>query len=117
MAKTKLLFSTLVLAAAAMPLNLWAFTQFLTGNELHEYCTSCTGNNELYCLGYMAGVSDTLNHPLVRNDRLGICMPKSVSMGQVQDIVLKFFDENPQIRHLSASGLVSAALLKVFPCK
>jgi len=61
-------------------------------------------------MGYVSGVSDSLGGVL-------ICYPSNVTLGQVNAIVIKYIENNPDKWNQNASFLVSNPLIKTFPCK
>jgi hypothetical protein len=61
--------------------------------------------------GYVIGIADNLT---VQNE---ICFPDGVTHGQMVDVVQKYIEENPAIRHLHRLILVRASLIFAFPCK
>ena len=93
---------------------------FTDGNRLvedmNEYKIWNNGNKDVSYdkvmgfMGYVSGVSDTLNGIL-------ICYPKNVTLGQVNAIVIKYIENNPDKWNQSANYLISAPLMKIFPCK
>ena len=99
-------------AGAATP----AHALFLqTGDSLLAECTS-GADGALDCLGYVAGVADTLAAGNVVNNAKA-CFPVAVTRGLLQDVVVKFLQLHREERHLAAVGLVAAALKEAFPCK
>lgn len=111
-----------------------------TGNELQQNCQGNSG--ELYdvrdvafgiCMGYIRGVLETQDawhneydyiqgkHP---GDMWGAiaampiiyCIPGKVTLGQVQQIVIKYLDANPDKLHQSGQRLIGYALQSAFPC-
>jgi len=61
--------------------------------------------------GYVSGIRDMLI------DAEYICIPKGVTTMQIDAIVLKYIDENPNKWHESASFLVWTPLIESYPCK
>ena len=80
-----------------------------TGNELLNNCTSKTPMWKTFCLGYVAGIRDALPRNIA-------CIPKAVTIGQLQDIVLKYLREHPESRHRGRYPLVVRAYREAFPC-
>lgn len=89
---------------------------YLDGNELLTWCSeSITAR----CGAYDMGVADAMQ--FFRTDGGNLtgfraCIPPPVTSKQVEDIVMKFLREHPELRHLSAAGLVINALADAFPC-
>lgn len=113
-----------------------------SGNELLDDCRS-TGSRSAYCLGYIVGIATAYNDGRIggalhrhfgdadpaelaqRTDEVNAvrvaasyyCTPSGVTQGQLYDVVVRYLDDNPSIRHLSAGILITVALHKAFPCK
>lgn len=87
------------------------------GNKLLQICKASEGSqSRANCLGYVAGVSDTLTDLA----SLGIlkgspCLPTGATPGQMADVVVKYLTENPKDRNLSPSSLVAGALNEAWP--
>lgn len=91
---------------------------FYSGSELLEHCEGDMDLMLMSCNGYLAGISDTTSTYDdwgVLNKR-NFCIPNSATLGQLQKVVIKGLNENPETLHLSASGLVVNILYKAFPC-
>lgn len=85
-----------------------AHAEFYSGNDLLD---RLNGNEyqKLLGMGYIAGVSDALQ-------RLVICVPESVTLGQIRDMIKSHLETNVANRHYSADSLISNHLIKVWPC-
>lgn len=70
---------------------------------------------ELQCLGYIQGVADASRGENWKER--SYCVPRGVLTGQMQKIVVKYLNEQPEILHYTAYILVQQALLEAFPCK
>jgi hypothetical protein len=88
-----------------------ARADFSSGDQLFQRCTSQDGQQTLLCLGYVAGVADTL--ALDKH----ICIPTTVTVDQVEAVVVKYLSDNPQSRQYGASSEAEIALVASFPCK
>jgi hypothetical protein len=85
---------------------------YLTGGKLYETCTSSSSG---ICLGYVMGVSDTLN---LNAFKLNLyCPPKGGSANQELAVVIKYLRDHPETWHYSAASDVGTALATAFPCK
>ncbi len=102
-----LLLAGLVLAAGQVQAD--------SGSELLEYCSAPETFLEGVCLGYVMGIEDA--HDSLVGTRPFYCLSAGVSKGQLELIVKKFLQENPEKLHLSAGTLVILALMEAFPCK
>ena len=108
----------LIVMCLMMPaLNVRA--EFVSGNQLRgwiresEKIDSGVRHDLLkagQAMGYIQGVYDTLKS-------VTVCSPPGITVGQIERIVIKYFDENPEVWNISADRIVSAALSKAFPCK
>jgi Rap1a immunity proteins len=65
------------------------------------------------CLGYVAGISDSLNVNRAENDFTS-CTSPDITTGQTADVVLKYLSEHPKTRHLPAAILVTSAISEAF---
>jgi hypothetical protein len=100
---------------------------YVNGNKLLHDCSS-SATDQLYCAGYIAGASDTdmkwriLMAQIANGDRnfssalSQTCITKDVTLGQVQDVVVKYLVAHPETRHYSAGYLVGLAVQEAFPC-
>jgi hypothetical protein len=93
---------------------LWPASAFSTeGNDLYHRCTATDGKLSFWCTGYVAGVADTLPRgPSGRG-----CPSDNVTVGDVREAVIKFLEHHPELRDMSATGLIGLALPQAFPCK
>jgi hypothetical protein len=86
-----------------------ASAEFMSGNDLLNDMNGSNVNKAL-ALGYVIGVSDTLNKVIV-------CPPMNVTAGQTVDIIKKHLEDNPNIRHYSADSIVATKLGSIWPCQ
>src|SRR4051812_46750430 len=82
---------------------------FRSGNELVRDCTS-SSSGTLFCLGYIAGVADSMLGGTNEVNGFRACVSPQVEAGQLRDIVVGFLQKNLATRHLGADGLVAHAL-------
>jgi hypothetical protein len=93
-----------------------AQADFFTGNDLKARLVAWEdkSNNDSVSssigAGYVIGVADAFNG-------IYICLPASVTLGQVSAIVLKYLNQHPEDLHKWASVLSYNALIASFPCK
>ena len=85
------------------------FAEFKSGNELKTQCNSSQLLDQGVCFGYVTAVADI-------NTKQKVCMPSNVTIGQLQAISIKYFNDYPDRLHYSADSLVLDALSKAFPC-
>lgn len=86
-----------------------AHAEFMDGNRLLADMNG-TQMRQMSAVGYVMGASDALT-------TVTVCMPDGVTVGQAHDIVKRYLEDNPAIRHLSADSLVNRALSRVWPCQ
>jgi hypothetical protein len=94
----------------------WA--QFFDGKNLLLMCTSQEASFAYGgCVGFVAGVSDTLK---ASENRRGmqerICVPGDVTTVQLKDQVVKYLNLVPQFHDYVATFLVEMALRSAYPC-
>lgn len=83
---------------------------FNDGNELLEACQQSAS----FSNGFASGVIDTL---LISSPRINlICPPIGVTVGQAKDVMCKFLESNPAIRHQAGASLAWQAFYEVWPC-
>ncbi len=94
-----------------------ASAEFLSGNDLYDYCTSDKTDDvsATGCIGYVAGVADVLEDNPVNG--FHACMPLSVSRVRARDTAVAFLTAHPEKRDRGADGLIAEALARAFPCK
>ena len=97
----KLFFSAALLAGSA-------HAEFWDGNRLLDRMNGGIAE-QMQALGYVMGISD------MGQDTLH-CPPPNATAGQMEDIVKRYLNNNPAVRHLSADTIVNRALALVFPC-
>jgi hypothetical protein len=109
------------LLLAAMVVSGSVLAQGLSGNELWKKCRASDDQayggyaSTGFCIGYIRGVADVmLLHDVW--DR-SLCFPKNVNLRQVRDVVIKYLETYPQMRHSPASLLIADALGDAFPCQ
>jgi hypothetical protein len=83
-----------------------------TGNSLKNDCSeTSTYFQRGSCSGYIAGVSDMLF------TAHRICYGPNVTRGQIEDVVIKYLNDNPAIRDQIGIVLIEKSLRDAFPCK
>jgi hypothetical protein len=96
--------------AALLFIPVMVSAEFHSGNDLYRDLLSSKVTDNLYALGYIAGVADA-------GQNGSHCIPTTVSLGQLQDMVIEYMKKNADIRNLSADVLVGLMLLERWPCK
>lgn len=82
----------------------------MAGNKLLQMLK----DGEVIGVSYIVGVSDATASDDAYEGRY--CVPKQANWKQVGDVVRKFLEENPEIRHLSAADITRNVLINAFPC-
>jgi hypothetical protein len=105
--------------------------QTLTGNELLARCKGQLSdrrlaNNENWCEGFLLGFSNGYIVGLIDgapdafqkdgNADRSLCIPENVTIGQARDVIVRFLEQNPAMRHGTAAYLSFTALSQAFPC-
>lgn len=98
----KVLFSLLLACSVA-------HAEYDNGNKLLRDIEDPSANQRMYALGYIIGVADT-------HENGNLCIPGTVTKGQLNDVVHQFLRGNPQLRDLSADVLVLLALSEHWRC-
>jgi len=96
----------------------------ISGAYLYQVCTRDGDGNEVVkgghttCQAYIAGLIDY--HHLLRSlgsaPSIDICVPNTVKLSDLQDIVAQYLEDNEQHAAFNASPAVGMALFEVFPC-
>ena len=102
--------AALVLAAASPG----AGAGFESGTTLLEKCRGGSAKKAA-CSGYILAIADVL----AEGPHFGwrACLPEGVPARQVEQAVMGWFGNNPQILHYEADGLIAKALSDAFPCR
>ncbi len=97
----------------------------ISGAYLLEVCKRDSDGKEIVpgghtaCQAYIAGLVDYHNllRSLGTSPSVDLCVPNTVKLGDLQDIVWKYLEQNAQHDAFIAAPAVSLALFEVFPCK
>ena len=86
-----------------------AQAQYQSGNELYSDLIGRTDVEQMFGLGYVVGVVDAY---------IGkeVCVPQTVTQGQLAEVVKQFLGSRPQVRHQPADVLVVLAVMQYWPC-
>ena len=98
------------LAALAASIAMAANAHFIDGNALLGYTQNGGAAQGTMAMVFVAGVVDTMQNDLV-------CVPPTVSIGQVTDIAKSYIIANPAERHRPAAFLVLRSIREVWPCR
>lgn len=97
---------------------------FFSGSYLRELCASDTKGKEIVknghtaCQSYISGIADY--HKLLKSlgsqPIIDICVPNTVPMRKLQDIVWLYLEQNKQHSEFIAAPAVTLALYDHYPC-
>ncbi|WP_425417023.1 Rap1a/Tai family immunity protein [Oricola indica] len=94
-----------------------ASASFYDGNELIKYCRADDATaGSWFCMGYIASVIDVVESSTGITERFPVCLPGNVKLGQIVDVVKKYLETHPEIRHQPAAYLTIDALQEVWRC-
>lgn len=98
---------------------------FFSAAYLKELCASDTRGKELVknghtaCQSYISGIIDY--HKLMKSlgtaPTIDFCVPNTVPMGRLQNLIFVYLSENSQHSEFMASPAVTLALYEYYPCK
>ena len=99
------------LLVALLMVPAMAHAEFMTGNQLHSKLNSTDVSERIQALGYIQGVFDAGQH-------FRHCAPDNIGItaGQIKDIVLKYLNDRPALRNITADLLIIDALKQIWPC-
>jgi hypothetical protein len=83
---------------------------FNDGNKLLSDMEDNANTSKMYALGYIAGVVDSMN-------QIVFCLPSTVTVGQLNDMIRNYLRNTPAERHLPADVIIVKAFGVAFPCK
>jgi hypothetical protein len=115
------LTAALVLVASkgiTMGQNLTSIGGFMDGSALLDACDDPTHGAR--CQGYIMGVADAVSVVQLVGDTIKgrrVCIPKSVALSQVTDIVVAYVRAHPGLHQRAAAALVGRSLFQSFPCR
>jgi hypothetical protein len=108
----------LLLLLAVLPTP--AVAAFYSGNDFLSYCNAPeTAAARGKCTSFVAGAFDASELLLTDRERdrsRFFCVPPSVTLGQLTDVLLKYVRENPAERHETAVSLFFKAIWTAWPC-
>jgi len=113
---------TLVIAIVLLTGQAWG--EYHSGNKLLALCVSDTFFETGQCLGFLTGISDSINimeetvpNPSSRrNISAHICKPESVTIVQLEKVWIKWANEHPERLQFTAVSLVMQAFAEAWPC-
>jgi len=117
--RRKLLCLSLAILAgtSAPPLVSPAGAYFLDGDELTNHCSITTADERFdpaICVTYIMGAYDAyMFQRLARNQPR--CTPRTLTAGQLREVVLAYLLAHPDNRQMDASALVWNAIIDKWP--
>jgi hypothetical protein len=88
---------------------------FETGRDLYQKCRTPGTASQVFCFGFVIGIADVMeDNPL---DGRSACIPPDATIQQVTDVVIRFLENNPDIRDFTGESLTVQALSEKYPCK
>src|SRR5215203_2470366 len=110
------LFVALVCAIILSAANVLAQEQVI-GNVLIQACrapAASASNIAMPAQRECLGVVSTLLH--FGTARLSICAPQGTTVEQARRVVIDYFDQQPQSRHLDFRDIALLAMQRAWPC-
>src|SRR5258708_5051567 len=87
---------------------------FETGRDLYTKCKATGSAAQGFCFGFIIGIADVMeDNPL---DGRSACIPKEATVQQVTEVVIRFLENNPDIRDFTGESLTVQALSEKYPC-
>ena len=111
--RTRLVAMSAAVALACLPAAARADT---TGNDLWRICTSKDARDNGLCYGYVTAIAEVIGQPA------GIyghhaCLSNDTAIQQIVDVVKRYLDQRPEVRHYGAYNLLVPVLVEAFLCK
>ena len=108
----RLLVLALVLLAVPM-----GSAKAVDGFDLEQWCNADHKMSTGFCLGYVNAVAGILSRQRVGEHCAALVGKDSLSSKQLVEIVKVFLIKQPQIRSVTGTEIVAAAMAEAFPCK
>ena len=87
-----------------------------SGNEWLSQCESSDVVIHIECLVYLEGLRDMYRHILNEGVPYQICYPPNMTNGQVEKIMTKYLNDNPELLHFTFTSLFLNKMMMTFPC-
>ena len=117
--RRKILLSCLALLAGAIapPFVAPASANFMDGDELMNDCSARIADERFdpaVCVAYIMGAHDAfMFQRLIRNQPR--CTPRTLTVGQLREVVVAYLQDHPDNRGMDASALVWNAIIAEWP--
>ena len=104
-------------------------THAVTGQQWLSNCESSRVSNVSKCIAYLQGLVDMYNFRSDRRFKTVIevegrnipiseaCFPPKITLGQLEKIMRKYLNDNPEELHFGLSSLYHSKMVETFPCK
>jgi hypothetical protein len=106
-----------VAGVSALPFATPAAAYFLDGDELINHCSATVADERFdpaICVSYVMGAYDGfMFQRLVRNQPR--CTPRTLTAGQLREVVVEYLLAHPDNRGMDASALVWNAIIAEWP--
>jgi hypothetical protein len=89
---------------------------FQSASDLRSKCTGTSLHGQNYCYAYLAAVADSVTAYQTWLNLQDICVPSSMSQGELKDAFVAYLVEHPSQVEGQAASVVVTALQQRFPC-
>jgi hypothetical protein len=122
------LFAAGAVVAAVMTVSSGARADLLNVSGLYDECRETRGSaGHAHCLGYVTGIFDAMANPNPNEVRgVNMCLQPGLWIYKLDvvdlaealaDIVLRFIEAHPEMRHWGPASVIARAFAETFPCK
>ena len=81
----------------------------MTGNDLWRVCASKDARDNGLCYGYMTAIAEVIRQPAGLFGHHA-CLSDDTAIQQIVDVVKRYLDQHPEVRHYGSFGLLAPAL-------
>ncbi len=90
---------------------------YKNGNGLLQLCESEDAHRSMLCMGYVIGVITAIERAInTFNQKQFFCRPAETTNGQLQSIMIKYFNDNPSLLHERSMDLIIWGMTNSYPC-
>ena len=102
----------------ALALAVPAQAEYVSGAEILDRCLNPRSSAEATCLGYVAGVADSVIAYEAETDPAlkQVCIPATATPERLLNVVREYLAINSEQHNWTAQMLVLKALRRAFPC-
>lgn len=88
-----------------------------TGNDLLVTCSEVDSQLGTACMFYIRGITEGFFGALAATRQpQAFCVPDTVTLIQMRDVIVKWLRDNPDKRHFGANVLIIGIMKAAFPC-